>query len=169
MCCSLRVENVPAACCRPSRVRPPKPSRVARVRAVRDQIAWCLSIRAGCRVCDLRVRWTCLPPAIPGKAQQPECLRNSNNRRNQLTRSSPSGMFRKEQPQFRLEDSGERRGHVRSGLGRGLSIARAAVSANHGDIRIRNLPGKGCIFAVEMPGGSRFSRAARHLGASCRS
>lgn len=50
-----------------------------------------------------------------------------------------------------FEAFGERRGHDRSGLGLGLSIARAAVSANGGDIRIRNLPGKGCIFVVEMP------------------
>ena len=46
---------------------------------------------------------------------------------------------------------GERRGSDRSGLGLGLSIARNAVRAHHGDIAIRNLPGRGCVFTVEMP------------------
>ena len=46
---------------------------------------------------------------------------------------------------------GERRGRDRSGLGLGLSIARNAVRAHGGDIHIRNLPGKGCVFAVEIP------------------
>lgn len=46
---------------------------------------------------------------------------------------------------------GERRGRDRTGLGLGLSIARSAVSAHHGDIHIRNMPGKGCIFVLEIP------------------
>ena len=46
---------------------------------------------------------------------------------------------------------GERRGTDRSGLGLGLSIARKAVRAHGGDIHIRNLPGTGCIFAIELP------------------
>ena len=46
---------------------------------------------------------------------------------------------------------GERRGSDRSGLGLGLSIARQAVRAHEGDIRIRNLPGKGCVFAIDLP------------------
>ena len=46
---------------------------------------------------------------------------------------------------------GERRGSDRSGLGLGLSIARQAVRAHEGDIRIRNLPGKGCVFTVDIP------------------
>ena len=46
---------------------------------------------------------------------------------------------------------GERRGADRSGLGLGLSIARQAMRAHAGDIRIRNMPGKGCVFIIEMP------------------
>ena len=46
---------------------------------------------------------------------------------------------------------GERRGSDRSGLGLGLSMARKAMRAHGGDILVRNLPGKGCVFSVEMP------------------
>jgi signal transduction histidine kinase len=46
---------------------------------------------------------------------------------------------------------GDRRGSDRSGLGLGLSIARKAVRAHDGDIRIRNMPGKGCVFIIEVP------------------
>ena len=46
---------------------------------------------------------------------------------------------------------GDRRGGDRSGLGLGLSIARKAVRAHGGEIRIRNLPGKGCVFTIEVP------------------
>jgi signal transduction histidine kinase len=46
---------------------------------------------------------------------------------------------------------GERRGTDRSGLGLGLSIARKAVRAHGGDIGIRNIPGKGCVFTVDVP------------------
>ena len=46
---------------------------------------------------------------------------------------------------------GDRRGPDRSGLGLGLSIARSAVRANGGDISIRNLPGQGCVFVIELP------------------
>jgi signal transduction histidine kinase len=45
----------------------------------------------------------------------------------------------------------DRRGSDRSGLGLGLSIARKAVRAHGGDIEIRNMPGKGCVFVIEMP------------------
>ena len=46
---------------------------------------------------------------------------------------------------------GDRRGGDRSGLGLGLSIARKAVRAHGGEIRIRNLPGKGCVFVIDTP------------------
>jgi signal transduction histidine kinase len=46
---------------------------------------------------------------------------------------------------------GERRGSDRSGLGLGLSIARRAVRAHSGDIHIRNLPGEGCVFMIDVP------------------
>jgi signal transduction histidine kinase len=46
---------------------------------------------------------------------------------------------------------GNRRGSDRSGLGLGLSIARKAVRAHGGDIRVRNMPGRGCVFTIEVP------------------
>jgi signal transduction histidine kinase len=46
---------------------------------------------------------------------------------------------------------GPRRGRDRTGLGMGLNISRKAVKAFGGDITVRNLPGKGCIFTIEMP------------------
>lgn len=46
---------------------------------------------------------------------------------------------------------GDRRGSDRSGLGLGLSIARKAVRAHGGEISIRNMPGKGCVFVIDMP------------------
>jgi signal transduction histidine kinase len=46
---------------------------------------------------------------------------------------------------------GERRGRDRSGLGLGLSIARKAIRAHGGDITIRNMPGRGCVFIIEVP------------------
>ena len=52
---------------------------------------------------------------------------------------------------------GDRRGSDRSGLGLGLSIARKAVRAHGGDIRIRNMPGKGCVFTIDMPLGTEAS------------
>jgi signal transduction histidine kinase len=46
---------------------------------------------------------------------------------------------------------GERRGSDRSGLGLGLSIARKAVRAHGGEIVIRNAPGVGCTFCMDLP------------------
>jgi signal transduction histidine kinase len=46
---------------------------------------------------------------------------------------------------------GDRRGKDRTGLGLGLSIARKAVRAHGGDIHIRNMPGKGCVFVIDVP------------------
>jgi signal transduction histidine kinase len=45
----------------------------------------------------------------------------------------------------------QQRGTKRSGLGLGLSISRKAVQLNGGEIRVRNLPSRGCIFTVELP------------------
>ena len=45
----------------------------------------------------------------------------------------------------------DRRKYDRSGLGLGLSIARKAVRNHGGDIRFRNIPGKGCVFVIELP------------------
>ncbi len=46
---------------------------------------------------------------------------------------------------------GERRGRDRSGLGLGLSIARRAIRAEGGEINVRNMPGEGCVFTIEVP------------------
>lgn len=46
---------------------------------------------------------------------------------------------------------GDRRGVDRSGLGLGLAMARKAIRAHHGDISVRNTPGKGCVFAIVLP------------------
>ncbi len=56
---------------------------------------------------------------------------------------------------------GEQRGRVRTGLGMGLSIARQGIRAHGGDIVIRNLPGKGCIFAAEVPLAAAEASGAR--------
>jgi signal transduction histidine kinase len=42
-------------------------------------------------------------------------------------------------------------GSDRSGLGLGLSICRKAVKAMAGELRIRDLPGKGCVFTIDLP------------------
>lgn len=49
-----------------------------------------------------------------------------------------------------FQSFGKRRGRDRTGLGLGLSIARKAVRAHGGDIHIRNIPGKGCVFIIDM-------------------
>jgi signal transduction histidine kinase len=45
----------------------------------------------------------------------------------------------------------EQRSKDRSGLGLGLAIARQGVSANGGEITVRNIVGQGCVFTVELP------------------
>ncbi len=47
--------------------------------------------------------------------------------------------------------AGERRGGDRSTQARGLSSSRRAVQANGGEIHAHNLPGKGCIFGIQLP------------------
>jgi signal transduction histidine kinase len=37
------------------------------------------------------------------------------------------------------------------GFGLGLAIAKQAVDAHGGSVRVQNLPGKGCIFVMELP------------------
>ena len=39
----------------------------------------------------------------------------------------------------------------RTGLGLGLSISRRGVEANGGKLRVRDLPGRGCVFAIDLP------------------
>jgi signal transduction histidine kinase len=45
----------------------------------------------------------------------------------------------------------EQRGADRQGLGLGLTISRRAIEADGGTLKVRDIPGKGCVFTVEMP------------------
>jgi signal transduction histidine kinase len=53
------------------------------------------------------------------------------------------------------------RGADRSGLGLGLSIARESVELNGGELTARSLPGRGCIFTIDLP---RLSRETAVTG-----
>jgi signal transduction histidine kinase len=39
----------------------------------------------------------------------------------------------------------------RSGLGLGLSISRRSVEANNGILSVRDVPGSGCVFTIDLP------------------
>ena len=39
----------------------------------------------------------------------------------------------------------------RSGLGLGLSICRSSVEANDGVLKVRDVPGAGCVFTIDLP------------------
>jgi hypothetical protein len=43
------------------------------------------------------------------------------------------------------------RGEPRTGLGIGLSISQRSIEANDGKLYVRNRPGKGCVFTVDLP------------------
>jgi signal transduction histidine kinase len=45
----------------------------------------------------------------------------------------------------------EQRSRDRSGLGLGLASARGSIEANGGEIHVRSLPGKGCVFTIALP------------------
>ncbi|HLM71577.1 MAG TPA: HAMP domain-containing sensor histidine kinase [Polyangiaceae bacterium] len=45
----------------------------------------------------------------------------------------------------------QQRGADRTGLGLGLSISQDAVAENGGVISVRDLPGQGCIFTIDLP------------------
>jgi signal transduction histidine kinase len=45
----------------------------------------------------------------------------------------------------------EQRSADRTGLGLGLHISRDAVAENGGSIYVRDLPGKGCVFTIDLP------------------
>jgi signal transduction histidine kinase len=45
----------------------------------------------------------------------------------------------------------EQRGSDRTGLGLGLSISRKSVEADGGEIYVRELPGTGCVFTIDLP------------------
>ncbi len=42
-------------------------------------------------------------------------------------------------------------GSDKSGLGLGLSISRNSVEANDGILSVRNIPGSGCVFTIDLP------------------
>jgi signal transduction histidine kinase len=42
-------------------------------------------------------------------------------------------------------------GPDKSGVGLGLSISRRSVEANHGVLSVRSIPGKGCVFTIDLP------------------
>jgi len=43
------------------------------------------------------------------------------------------------------------RGVDRTGLGLGLAISKRGVEASGGELQVKNLPGQGCVFAVDLP------------------
>ena len=43
------------------------------------------------------------------------------------------------------------RGNDRTGFGLGLAIVKQAIEAHGGSTRVRSLPGRGCIFSLELP------------------
>ena len=45
----------------------------------------------------------------------------------------------------------EQRGADRTGLGLGLAFSRWGVEANGGRVHARSLPGRGCVFTIELP------------------
>jgi signal transduction histidine kinase len=45
----------------------------------------------------------------------------------------------------------KQRGADRAGLGLGLAISRQAVEADGGKVWVRDIPGRGCVFVIEMP------------------
>lgn len=50
-----------------------------------------------------------------------------------------------------LFEAGVQMGSDRTGVGLGLAITRQALERNNGHLRVRNLPGKGCIFTIDLP------------------
>ena len=56
------------------------------------------------------------------------------------------------------------RGRDRSGVGLGLSICLKAARANRGEVGVRDLPGKGCVFTLDLP--RRPGTAATGVGGS---
>lgn len=45
----------------------------------------------------------------------------------------------------------EQRGRDRSGLGLGLAISLRSVQTNGGQLSVRDLPGRGCVFTITLP------------------
>jgi signal transduction histidine kinase len=45
----------------------------------------------------------------------------------------------------------EQAGNDRTGLGLGLSITQRSIEANGGLVRVRDVPGSGCVFTIDLP------------------
>jgi signal transduction histidine kinase len=45
----------------------------------------------------------------------------------------------------------EQHGNDRTGMGLGLSITRRSIEANGGTVQVRDLPGVGCVFTIDLP------------------
>jgi signal transduction histidine kinase len=45
----------------------------------------------------------------------------------------------------------EQHGADRSGVGLGLSVSRKGVEAHEGRLYARNIPGRGCVFTIDLP------------------
>lgn len=52
----------------------------------------------------------------------------------------------------------------RSGLGLGLSISRSSIEANSGVLSVRNVPGTGCVFTIDLPRYSMSDETAAVAG-----
>lgn len=52
------------------------------------------------------------------------------------------------------------KGHDKSGVGLGLAICRRNVEANGGTLGVRDVPGSGCVFTIELPRHASAKRAA---------
>ncbi len=52
------------------------------------------------------------------------------------------------------------RGRDRTGVGLGLSICLKAARASAGEIRVRDIPGKGCVFVLDLPRKTRSSASS---------
>lgn len=44
-----------------------------------------------------------------------------------------------------------RRHADKAGLGLGLAISRRSINVNGGELQVKNMPGKGCIFSIRLP------------------
>jgi hypothetical protein len=57
----------------------------------------------------------------------------------------------------------EQRGRDRSGLGLGLPVSRRGVEASGGDLQVRDVPGRGCVFTVSLPRAASEARLAESM------
>ena len=58
-------------------------------------------------------------------------------------------------------DAFSQHGSDRSGLGLGLSISRASLATFGGTLAVRDVPGKGCVFSMELPKAETSGKSTR--------